>query len=31
MYNLRKLTQVKTNASNYALGAILTQQGEDKK
>ena len=31
MYDPRKLTRVKTDASDYALGGILTQQGEDKK
>jgi len=31
MYDLRKLTRVKTDASDYALGGILTQQGEDEK
>ena len=31
MYDPWKLTRVETNASNYALGGILTQQGEDKK
>jgi len=31
MYDLRKLTRVETDASDYALGGILTQQGEDEK
>jgi hypothetical protein len=31
MYDPRKLTRAKTNALDYALGAVLTQQGEDRK
>jgi hypothetical protein len=31
MYDPRKLTRAETNALDYALGAVLTQQGEDGK
>jgi hypothetical protein len=31
MYNLKQETQIKTNALDYALGAILSQQYLDKK
>ena len=31
MYDPRRKTQVKTNASDYALSAILSQQSDDMK